>query len=94
MDTAINIIGWAVVILLLASLTEGILNMSAALDRITAEVSESRTATDSALALIAGLVTQIRDNANDPAALTALADSLDAQQADLAAAVTENTPAA
>ncbi len=66
--------------------------MSAELDRLTAEVAESRTAVDSVLALVAGLAQQIRDNATDPAALTALADSLDQQQADIAAAVTANTP--
>ncbi len=66
--------------------------MSAELDRLTTEVTESRTAVDSVLALVAGLAQQIRDNATDPAALTALADQLDQQQADIAAAVTANTP--
>ncbi len=65
--------------------------MSAELDRLTSEVAQSRAATDSVLVLVAGLAQQIRDNATDPAALNALADSLDQQQADIAAAVTDNT---
>lgn len=71
---------------------EGMKTMSAALDRLTAEVAETRSAVDSATTLIAGLAQQIRDLSTDPAALNALADSLDADQAKIAAAVTENTP--
>lgn len=67
--------------------------MSAALDRLTAEVAETKTAVNSVLALVEGLAQQIRDNATDPVALNALADELDAQQAALAAAVAANTPA-
>lgn len=66
--------------------------MTAALDRLKTEVTESRSATDSVLALVAGLAQQIRDNINDEAALTALADDLDAQQTSIANAVTANTP--
>lgn len=64
--------------------------MSAELDRLTTEVTETSGAVDSALALIAGLADQIRALSTDPAALTALADSLDAQQAKIAAAVAAN----
>jgi len=67
--------------------------MTAALDRITQEVSETKTAVASVLTLVAGLATQIRDNAEDPVALNALADDLDAGQAEIAAAITANTPA-
>jgi uncharacterized protein YigA (DUF484 family) len=66
---------------------ERIEEMSAALDRLTAEVAENRSSVDSAIALIAGLAQQIRDLSDDPAALNALADELDAQQADIAVAV-------
>lgn len=75
-----------------ASLIEQEKKMSAALDRITQEVTESRQATQAILALVSGLADQIRENATDPAALEALADELDAQQAEIAAAVTANTP--
>lgn len=68
--------------------------MSAALDRIRAEVEESRAVSQSAIALLNGLSAQIRDLKDDPAALEALADALDADTNALAAAVTANTPAA
>lgn len=68
--------------------------MSAELDRLTAEVGETSSAVDSVLALVAGLAEQIRLLSNDPGALLALADSLDAQQAKIAEAVTANTPPA
>jgi uncharacterized coiled-coil protein SlyX len=76
------------------TLVERIEEMSEALDRLTAEVAETHDAVDSAVALIAGLAQQIRDLSTDPAALNALADELDAQQAEIAAAVSENTPPA
>ena len=68
------------------------IHMSAALDRLTTEVSETSTAVDSVLALVEGLAQQIRDAATDPVALNKLADELDAKQAAIAAAVTANTP--
>lgn len=68
------------------------IHMSAALDRLTSEVSETSTAVDSVLALVEGLAQQIRDAAEDPVKLNALADELDAKQAAIAAAVTANTP--
>ncbi len=66
--------------------------MSAELDRLTTEVSENTTVIESAIALIEGLAQQIRDNATDPASLTALADSLDSESNKLGAAVAANTP--
>jgi hypothetical protein len=68
--------------------------MSAELDNLTTEVTETGTVVDSAIALIAGLAQQIRDLADDPAALAALATELDAKTNALAAAVSENTPSA
>ncbi len=67
--------------------------MSEQLDRLTTEVTENADVIASAVTLINGLSQQIRDLQNDPAALAALADKLDAQSNDLAAAVTANTPA-
>ncbi len=67
--------------------------MSAELDRLTTEVTETRTVMQSAVALIEGLAEQIRLLRNDPIALAALADSLDAGANTLAAAVAANTPA-
>lgn len=74
------------------TLTKEVKVMSAELDRLTTEVSENNSAIDSAIVLINGLAQQIRDLATDPAALNALADSLDAKSNELAAAVAANTP--
>jgi hypothetical protein len=76
-----------------AELLERIDIMSASLDRLTAEVQESRTVNESALALISGLAQEIRDRLGDDAAMEALADDLDAQQAEMAAGVAAGTVA-
>ncbi len=66
-------------------------DMSAAVDRMRTEVAELKTVVDSTKALIAGMAQQIRDLKDDPAALEALADELDATTSDLAADVAANT---
>lgn len=66
--------------------------MAGELARLQTEVAEMAGVVDSAVALINGLAQQIRDLATDPAALTALADSLDSKAGELAAAVVANTP--
>ncbi len=66
--------------------------MAGELDRLTTEVAENTTVIQSAITLINGLAQQIRDLSTDPAALNALADTLDAQSNALAEAVTANTP--
>lgn len=68
--------------------------MSTALTKITNEVTETKGIIQSAVTLIEGLAGQIRDLKDDPAALDALADSLDSDSSALAAAVAANTPAA
>jgi uncharacterized coiled-coil protein SlyX len=75
----------------LATIWKELKKMSAELDRLTASVAAEKTADESLIALVQGLAQQIRDNATDPAALAALADSLDADQAEIAAAVSANT---
>ncbi len=67
--------------------------MSQALDRLKTEVQESTAVAKSAVQLISGLSAQIRDLKDDPAALEALADELDASQQELAAAIAANTTA-
>jgi len=69
-------------------------NMSPELERLTASVQHLVTVDESLVALVGSLAQTIRDNANDPVALNALADSLDAEATNVAAAVTANTPAA
>lgn len=54
--------------------------MSTALDRLTQEVQESRTVAESTITFIRGLIEQLRENANNEAAILAMADDLDAQQ--------------
>lgn len=66
--------------------------MAGELQRLQTEVTEMSGVVDSAIGLINGLAQQIRDLANDPAALTAMADELDAKAAALADAVVANTP--
>lgn len=67
--------------------------MSAALERLQAEVAEANVVMTSASTLITGLAQQIRDLKDDPAALEALATELDSGANALAAAVAENTVA-
>ena len=80
---------------LLKTLLAKVNAMTAELDRLTTEVSETRTVIDSAIVLIQGLKTRLDEAiaSGDPAALTALSDALDADQQALADAVAANTPA-
>lgn len=64
------------------------------LSRLEAAVARDRTVNESAITLLADLAQRLRDAANDPAAINALADALEANQDALAAAVTANTPSA
>lgn len=63
------------------------------LSEIQAAVERDTSVTSSAVTLLNNLSQQIRDLSTDPAALAALADSIDAQTDALAAAVEQNTPA-
>jgi hypothetical protein len=65
-------------------------HMTAELDALTAEVNEVEGVMDSAVVLLQGLSDYIREHANDPAALTALADSLEAKEQALAQAIANN----
>lgn len=68
--------------------------MTAELDRLTTSVASLTTAEKSLVALVAGLADLIRQNATDPAALTKLADDIDADSKEITDAVVANTPAA
>lgn len=61
---------------------------------VQTEITENGDAIASAVALLGNLSQQIRDAGNDPAAIQALADQLDANTQALAQAVVANTPAA
>lgn len=65
--------------------------MALDLTRLESEVTEITDASDAAVALIAGLAQMVRDTKGDPAAVTSLADRLDAAGQRLAAAVVAGT---
>lgn len=66
----------------------------ATLDDIQAKVTAETTVIASAVTLLGELSAAIKASVNDPVALQAISDSIDAQAASLAAAVAANTPAA
>ena len=68
--------------------------MSAELDALTVQVAANIQVEQSAITLIQGIAAQLTALKNDPAAITALADSLKSSADNLAAAITANTPAA
>lgn len=82
----------------IAKLTQEIKRMSAQLDALAAAVAANTTVTGSAIELLNGLhdqlVALLAQETIDPAQVQALADDLSAQTQALAAAITENTPAA
>ena len=69
-------------------------HMSVELDALKAKVAANTTVVGSAIVLIDGLAQQIRDLKDDPVALAALANELEATNANLAGKVAENTPQA
>lgn len=64
------------------------------LTRLTAAVEKDKTVEQSAITLLGQLSALLRANADDPTAINALADQLDAQSSALSDAVVANTPAA
>ena len=66
-------------------------NFMAALDNLRASVQKLTTAVNSERALVKGLADLIRNNANDPVALQALADELDSDTEGLLADIAANT---
>ncbi len=81
---------------LLSAIYRKVLTMSGELDTLTTQVASNGAVIDSAIVLIQGIKAAL-DAAvasGDPAALQALSDALAAKDAELAAAVEANTPAA
>lgn len=62
-----------------------------AIDRLTARVENMESASDSAVTFIQGVGQMIRDAADDPAALDALATRLDAKAQSIGDAIAANT---
>jgi len=66
--------------------------MATKLQDLQAAVAASTAVETSAIALLQGLAAQIAELKNDPAAIQAMTDQLQASAAALAAAITANTP--
>lgn len=64
---------------------------SMTLQDLKAQVEKNTAVEESAVTLISGLAAQLKAQANDPAAIQALADELTKSAADLGAAITANT---
>ncbi len=64
------------------------------LDNLTASVTNSRTVQEGAIKTLKTLSDMIAANKTDPVALQTLADNLNSESTDLAAAIVANTPAA
>jgi peptidoglycan hydrolase CwlO-like protein len=75
----------------LNTLQETVNAMSAEVDRLKASVASLATVDQSVITLLGGLSDQIRTLKQDPAALAALADEVDARVKELGDAVTANT---
>lgn len=69
-------------------------SIMALLDPIASEVARQTTVVGSVVSLLSGLAAQLTANANDPAAVAALASQIKLNTDALAAAVVQNTPAA
>ena len=68
--------------------------MAGEIELIREKVARLTTVVDSNKALLVELTRLIRENANDPAALRAIADDIDAQATEIAEDVAANTPGA
>lgn len=64
--------------------------MNPALDALTKAVTDEEGAADSIITLVGGLSEFIKANTTNPAALTALAESLDAKKKAILDAITAN----
>lgn len=64
------------------------------LSRLQQDVAAETNQITAAETLLSGLSAAMKASANDPAAISALADTIEAKTAELAAAVAANTPAA
>ena len=80
--------------LILKTLNKDFQIMTKEIDNLAAQVTAMESAEASAITLLSELATQIAANANDPAAINAIAAKLKTDAASLAAAVVANTPAA
>jgi hypothetical protein len=66
--------------------------MSQELDALAAQVAANTEVEQSAILLIQGIAAQLADLKDDPAQVLALSESLKASAANMAAAISANTP--
>lgn len=76
---------------ILKQLGEFMPTMQQELDRLRKSVEQSNTIAESGTKLIEGIAAKLREIADDPAEVTAFADSLDAANTKLSAAIEANT---
>jgi flagellar basal body P-ring protein FlgI len=81
------------IVTLLQTISKQEQHIMAVLDDLEAEVATNTTVEGSVATLIANLVAELQAAATDPARLTAILDTLKANDARLAALVVANTPA-
>ena len=77
---------------ILQYILEELEKMTVQLDTLTVKVAETLEVEQSAIVLIQGLAAQLADIKDDPAAIQALADQLDAKADELAVAIANFTP--
>lgn len=66
--------------------------MSVAFDRLKEAVRKNNDRGDAFIEFVRGVVAELRANAEDPVAINAAADQLEAQAGEFDAAIIENTP--
>ena len=86
-----ELLGWAI-LLVLIYLGGKMAGVAEAIARVLASTTAIETKADSLIALVAGLATLLRENAADPAEINAIADRLEAQTAEIQAALDANVP--
>lgn len=78
----------------LTRIEKGITEMSIITDRLTKDVEAQSTQIASMRVFVANLAQQIRDNVDDPPALAAVADNLEANTQTILDVINANTPTA
>lgn len=69
-------------------------NLMSTIAQLQAKIEANNNLTDSAVEMIKGLAAKLEEIKNDPAAIDALIASLEENNAELAAAISANTPSA
>jgi hypothetical protein len=84
-----ELLGWAI-LLVLVYLGGKMAGVPEAIARVLAATTAIETKADSLITLVNGIATLLRENAADPVEINAIADRLDAQTAEIQAALDAN----